>query len=62
MCDAGETDLQCYNGQDGMHMGCRTEQTNLPATPSGTFPSPADYAALLHPNPAHTSQVVAISC
>jgi hypothetical protein len=43
--------------QDAMHLGCKPTQTPLPSNPSGAFPSPADYAALLHPDPAHTSQV-----
>ena len=30
----------------------------LPLSLSGAFPSPADYAALLHHDPAHTSQQV----
>ena len=29
----------------------------LPSAHSGAFPSPADYASLLHPDPTHTSQV-----
>ena len=31
--------------------------TGLPAAHSGAFPSPADYASLLHPDPTQTSQV-----
>ena len=42
--------------QDGLHLGGMAGEATLPLT--AAFPSPADYAALLHHDPAHTSQQV----
>ncbi len=39
-------------------MASKANETGLPMDLSGAFPSPADYAALLHHDPAHTSQQV----
>ena len=36
-------------------------EVTLPLSLSGAFPSPADYAALLHHDPAHTSQQVQLT-
>lgn len=44
--------------QEAMQMGGTAGEATLPLGLSGSFPSPADYAALLHHDPAHTSQQV----
>ena len=47
---AGEDDMEGYENGQPHHAA-------LPSAHSGAFPSPADYASLLHPDPTHTSQV-----
>ena len=44
--------------QEAMQVAGTAGEAILPLSPSGAFPSPADYAALLHHDPAHTSQQV----
>ena len=51
---AGEDDMESYENGQPHHAA-------LPAAHSGAFPSPADYASLLHPDPAQTSQVISPS-
>ncbi|CAK0780184.1 hypothetical protein CVIRNUC_004961 [Coccomyxa viridis] len=48
----GEQDMEGYENGQPHHAA-------LPAAHSGAFPSPADYASLLHPDPTQTSQRMA---